>query len=194
MEKMSIQTTTPMTPLQWETTLSKVTSIVDSIPLAKGRQTNAYDLGYELLTPNRLKMGRNNARTMMEGAHFTVNHLPSEILHRNREITENFYCLLTERVHHLIMKPNKWNHTQENIPKVNDVVLFILNDSATGLEWRIGRVTEVEETKAKITYAKKCERTDTIKKNVVEQGFRSISIILAEDEIPLNSTDYLQQL
>ena len=183
-----------MTPLQWETTLAKVSSIIDSIPMAKGRQTNAEDLGYDLLTPNRLKMGRNDARSMLEGSKFVVNNLPSEILEQNRSITDNYHKLLTERIHHLVLKPNKWNQTQEKLPEKGDIVLFILNDSSTGDEWKLGRILETGETKAKIVYSRKCERTNTLKLNTVERSLRDVSVIVSESEIPMNSEQYRRQL
>ena len=139
-------------------------------------------------------MGRNNARSMLEGSKFMVNNLPSEILEQNRSITDNYNKLLTERVHHLVAKPNKWNHTQEKLPQKGDIVIFILNDSSTGDEWKLGRISEMNETKAKIVYSRKCERTNTLKLNTVERSLRDISVIISESKIPMNSEEYRRQL
>ena len=50
--------------LQWETLFSKVANTVDNLPMAKRNTSNATNLGYEIITPNRLKLGRNNFRTL----------------------------------------------------------------------------------------------------------------------------------
>ena len=54
----------PQTALQWETLFSKVANTVDNLPMAKGSTSNASNLGYEIITPNRLKLGRNNFQTL----------------------------------------------------------------------------------------------------------------------------------
>ena len=50
--------------LQWETLFSKIDNTVDNLPMATGNTTNATNLGYKINTPNRLKLGRNNYRSL----------------------------------------------------------------------------------------------------------------------------------
>ena len=64
LEKMGVSTDHPQTALQWETLFSKVANTVDNLPMAKGSTSNASNLGYEIITPNRLKLGRNNFQTL----------------------------------------------------------------------------------------------------------------------------------
>ena len=52
------------TLLGWETVFAKVACAIDDIPIARGSANAAYDLGWEIITPNRLKLGRNNHRQL----------------------------------------------------------------------------------------------------------------------------------
>ena len=53
---------TSMTALQWETLFSKVVNTLDNLPIAKGNATSTGNLGSEIFTANRIKLGRNNFR------------------------------------------------------------------------------------------------------------------------------------
>ena len=60
LERMGVNTNHPQTVLQWETLFSKIANTVDNLPTAKRSPTNATDLGYAIVTPNRTKLGQNN--------------------------------------------------------------------------------------------------------------------------------------
>ena len=64
LEKLGVNTTVPMTCMQWETLFSRISNALDNLPLARGNRSNRLALGYEIITPNRLKLGRNNARSL----------------------------------------------------------------------------------------------------------------------------------
>ena len=61
---MGVNTNRPQTVLQWETLFSKIANTEDNLPMAKGNMSNATNLGYEIITPNRLKLGQNNYRSL----------------------------------------------------------------------------------------------------------------------------------
>ena len=60
LEKMGVNTNRPQTVLQWETLFLKIANTLDNLPMAKGHTSNATHLGYEIITPNRLKLGQIN--------------------------------------------------------------------------------------------------------------------------------------
>ena len=64
MEKLGVNTTVPMTCMQWDTLFSRVSNALDNLPIARGDTSNETALGYEIITPNRLKMGWNNFRSL----------------------------------------------------------------------------------------------------------------------------------
>ena len=137
----------PLSVLQWETVFAKIANMLDDVPMAKGNCSNLSDLGYDVITPNRLKLGRNNSRSL-EGSMVLLNDaLPSDVLDRNRKITATFYQILVDRVHHLLSRPPKWCATSKQRPMVNDTVLFLFKEgnlSMGGSTWKIGKVTKVE--------------------------------------------------
>ena len=41
-----------------------MSNALDNLPIARGDASTGTTLGYEIITPNRLKMGRNNFRSL----------------------------------------------------------------------------------------------------------------------------------
>ena len=80
-----------MTALQWESVFWKIASTIDNLPLARSTNTSASKTSYEIITANRLKIGRNNSRNL-EGAGFrlALSQDVGRILERNREIYQDW--------------------------------------------------------------------------------------------------------
>ena len=53
-----------LTALQSETLFSKVVNTIDNLPIAKGNAMTTGNLGSEIITANRIKLGRNNFRSL----------------------------------------------------------------------------------------------------------------------------------
>ena len=71
-----------MTALQWETLFSKITSL---LPKAYAIVTG--NLGWEIITANRIKLGRNNFRSLGgEGIQIDLSTDAAKILENNRLI------------------------------------------------------------------------------------------------------------
>ena len=64
LKKMVINSSYPQTVLQWETLFSKIANTIDNLPNPIGNTSNSSNLGYEIITSNRLKLGRNNYRAL----------------------------------------------------------------------------------------------------------------------------------
>ena len=171
-----------------------VASLMDDIPMAKGRPTNAKEFAYEILSPNRLKMGRNNSRSLHMGISLKDQTLPSDLLERGRKTMELYYKLMLERVFELTMGPDKWKGKKVTQPKVDDIVLFVLTDGATGKEWKLGRVTQVEDRKVTIIHFGSQKEGGIQSMKISTRSFRDIAVIVQEDEVPLNSNEYLEML
>ena len=75
---------TSMTVLQWETLFSKVVNTLDNLPIAKGNATSTGNLGSEIITANRIKLGRNNFRSLGgDGIHIDLNPDAAKLLENN---------------------------------------------------------------------------------------------------------------
>ena len=73
-----------MTALQWETLFSKIVNTLDNLPIAKGNATATGNLGSEIITANRIKLCRNNFRSLGgEGIHIDLSNDAAKILENN---------------------------------------------------------------------------------------------------------------
>ena len=129
-----MSTNHPQTVLQWETLFLKITNAVDNLPMAKGNNSNATNLGYEIITPNRLKLGRNNFWSL-EGSGIKLDMAANltALLERNRELYCEWYKIFIENIHMLDLWPNKWLKNSR-LPVLDDIVLFVFLDLSMGRE------------------------------------------------------------
>ena len=105
LEKLGVSTTVPMTCMQWETLFSRISNALDNLPLARGDNSTGSALGYEIITPNRLKLGRNNTRSL-EGNEIGLDMSSNftKILDRNRSIYQQLYQTFIDNVHLLNLR------------------------------------------------------------------------------------------
>ena len=76
LEKPGVPTSVPMTCLQWDALFSRISNTIDNLPIARGDTSNETSLGYEIITPNRLKLGQNNHRSL-EGCGINLEMSPN---------------------------------------------------------------------------------------------------------------------
>ena len=198
LERTGIDNDVPMTVIQWETVFSKVASNLDDLPMAKGHTSNASDSGFDIITPNRLKLGRNNNRSLMGSIRMENAALPSDILDRNRRITSAYLQILVDRVHHFQHRPEKWLKNSDIPPKINDTVLFVFKDGGNIVSqskaWKLGRIVNVTNTKVRIMYPNKADATKIPTWRFTERNWREVSIIMTENELYTNSSEYFDSI
>ena len=103
---------TPMTTLQWENLFSKVVNALDNLPIAKGNATSTGSLGLEIITASRIKLGRNNFRSLGgDGIHIDLNQDAAKLLENNRLIYNFWYQMYIDSIHQLLIRPSKWEKT-----------------------------------------------------------------------------------
>ena len=191
LEKLSVKSTTCMTAIQWETLFSKISNQINDLPIAKSNSSNVNDCGWELITPNRLMLGRNNHRSL-EGAIIVPDGAISTVLlKRNQEIQSYWYQLLIDHLHHLIPRPAKWTKSDE--VNVGDICIFIFNEGAISNEWKTGRIVEIPSPdKVVIEYCKKSTygKHKLHKLTQIVRSPRKICIISAAGELYPNSKEY----
>ena len=169
LERMGINTNHPQTVLQWKTLFSKIANMVDNIPMAKGNATN---LGYEIITSKRLKLGQNNYRSLEDsGIKLNMSLNLTALLETNCELYCEWYRIFIENIHMLDLRPNKWLKNSR-LPVIDDIVLVVFNDSEYGkggMDRRLGKITAVNGaqvsvskllrgSKAKVPGSEKCKR------------------------------------
>ena len=110
--------------LQWETLAAKIANRINDLPLAVGHVSSEVE-NLDLITPNRLRLGRNNERSPV--GDLQVSNDAAKILEENSKIFQCWFeNWLVSYVPNLIDQP-KWYNTSHHI-QVGDVVLFTKDD------------------------------------------------------------------
>ena len=168
--------------IQWETLASIIANSINNLPLAIGSITSDLE-NLDLITPNRLKLGRNNERSPIGPV---VTAKPTRVIKENQRI---FDCWFENwMLSHVpkLLKQQKWFRNDTPV-KVDDIVLFLKQDGPISSDYKYGIVKTVEFSKdglirrALIQYRNENE-------NVFRETFRSVrSIVVIHhvDEINL---------
>ena len=115
------------------------------------------------------------------------------VLKRNRSISETFYALMMQRVHELVLRPNKWGITNADPPKPDVIVLFTYQEAPLSDEWRLGRVVEMRKSDVCVKYVKSVNEDGTPILGFAARSVRNISIIVRDSEVNLNSNPKFEQ-
>ena len=194
LEQMGVQVNSPMTALQWDSLFCKVASSIDDLPLAKGNTSNVSSMGYEIITANRIKLGRNNHRSL-EGAgiHLDLSPNVTKILERNKEIYRVWYQMFIDNIDLLMLKPAKWEKTGK-LPVLGDIVVFTFNDSGyskSSIVWKIGKVVKVvTPDEVTISYASRVQKKAPPTMLTVARNPRDISVLFSVDDLFVNTRDH----
>ena len=126
--------------LQWETVGDQIANCVNDTPLAI-RYVPSDVEQIDLLTPNRLLLGRNNARSPVVPLSVGSN-LEKLIQQNERIVTAWLECWLTSHVPKLVDQP-KWFDSDADV-KVGDVVLFLKKEKEFAGNYQYGVVKSIE--------------------------------------------------
>ena len=167
--------------LQWETLGDQVANSVNNQPIAVGNIVEDVE-NLDILTPNRLLLGRNNGRSPTGNLQATSD--PRKIIQTNNEIFKSWFeCWLISYIPTLIQQP-KWFNSDRDV-KAGDVILFLKSDKEfdkqyqyglvkTAIVGRDGKVREVD-----IEYQ---NHNESVKRRTL-RGTRDIVVIHPVDEI-----------
>ena len=147
--------------LQWETVSAEIANSINDLPISLGNYVSDFET-MDLITPNRLKLGRNNERSPV--GPFELTNDSSRIIKANSLIFQSWFDnWLVNHVPKLIDQP-KWFKSDTDI-QVGDVVLFLKN-SPLKLTYQYGIVDEVYKSKdykirqVRVTYRNSTENID----------------------------------
>jgi hypothetical protein len=196
LQKTAVSTDIALTALQWETVFSKMASQIDDIPMARVDKTNSEDPGWELLTPNRFKLGRCNNRSIEGTIALDSKTGPVDLLQRIQDIQSYWYELLLDRLHHLIPRSSKWLKTDPVL--LNDIVIFRFVDNQNSkLEtWKVGKVSAIESVGRRIvvSYPQLSPNGSEVSMRAVNRSPRDLCVISSASEIPLNSNEFFSRV
>jgi hypothetical protein len=174
------------TVIGWETVFARISNHVDNLPIARGTSSAPNDLGWEIITPNRLKLGRNNFRQL--DGEIELSGSPQSMLERNRLLTERWYQLFIDRIPLLIPKPEK---PLGQSLKPGDVVLFVFQDPGIPKmwQWKLGLI---ESQRSRSTYEIRYVLNPGGPHKFVCRDLRHITVISRVDEIPPMSSQFIR--
>ena len=172
-----------MSILQWETMAAKVANSINNLPLALGNNVSNFE-AMDLITPNRLLLGRNNERC--PAGDMLITSKPDKILTENNKIYQAWFeNWLVSCVPNLVVQP-KWYKTEHHL-KVGDVVLFT-KDECNSPTYQYGIVSKAQPgkdgliRKAIVRYRNASENVD----RETNRAVRTLIVIHKVDEVSLS--------
>ena len=171
--------------IQWETLGLQVANGINNMPIALGNKVESLE-SLDILTPNRLILGRNNDRCPAEP--LEVKNDLRRIIESNQKIYEVWFReWLVSCVPMLVEKP-KWFVTERNIC-VGDVVLFLKSEQEFDRHYQYGIVTVTYESKDGIVRAVEVEYQNSSEnvKRTTKRGVRDLVVIHEVDEIGISA-------
>ena len=125
--------------LEWETLCAEIANSVNNLPVVIGNETEDLE-NLDLITPNRLKLGRNNSRSPV--GIIEITDKIDRILQLHSDIFDSWWeAWLTSAVPKLVAQPI-WFKNDEDI-KIGDAVLFKRTEGSLAGEYKFGMVDDV---------------------------------------------------
>ena len=126
--------------IQWETLGDEIANCVNDLPLAlKHVAGNIEQL--DVLTPNRLLLGRNNDRSPFGPVRITND--PGKLIARNEEIMTSWFEVWMISYVPKMMEQPKWYKSDRGV-KVGDVVLFMKKEKEYAGYYQYGMIKKIE--------------------------------------------------
>ena len=76
------------------------------------------------------------------------------------------------------------------LPILDDIVLFVFNDSEygkRGMDWRLGRITAVKGTQVSVTYSLRGSKVKVPPMHTVQRSVRDVSILYSTGDLLVNT-------
>ena len=170
--------------LHWETLAATISNTINNLPLAVGN-IKEFEMS-DLITPNRLLMGRNNDKS--PSGPLLVSKDYDKIILANKKIYDAWFeCWLTAHVPILMMQP-KWFNCDEDL-KPGDIVLLTKQESNLSSTYQFGMIKNVDRSrdgkirKATVQYQNANENV----KRETNRSVRSLVLIRSVDEVDLSA-------
>ena len=170
--------------LQWETLSAEIANSINNHPIAIGNETDDLEC-LDLITPNRLRLGRNNDRSPIGS--LDVTNGVDRMLELNSNIFNTWWeAWLVSALPKIVPQP-KWYRTDEHL-KAGDIVLFKKTEgSMVAGRYKYGIVEEVHISadgrirSATIRYRNATEDVD----RTTDRAVRSLVVVHRVDELDL---------
>ena len=177
-----------LTSLAWQTVCDSVSNVINNLPIAKGVSSMSgvkEDVGnLDLITPNRLKFGRNNDRVPVGPAYLTND--PKKLTENTWRIFEVWWKSWVDCAIPKLMDRPQGANGDRNL-EVNDVVLLPRKESVLAGHYHFGVVDSVVKgddgvvRKVVVRYRNVGEETDRF----TTRGVNGLILIRRENELDI---------
>ena len=174
--------------IQWETLGQQISNSINNLPIGLGNKCEALE-NLDLLTPNRLLLGRNNSRCPT--APLVLSSDVRKIVQTNEQIFSVWFrSWLISYVPTLVPQP-KWFKTDRNI-SVGDVVLFSKSDKEFENDYQYGIVKSTHVSRDGLVRSVEIEYQNNTEnsKRVTTRGVRELVVVHPVDELGLSRELY----
>jgi hypothetical protein len=178
---LKVTTNCRLSMIQWETLGDQVANSVNNQPIAIGNIVDDVE-NLDILTPNRLLLGRNNNRS--PAGSLIVTNDPRNIIKANNDIFSTWFkCWLISYIPTLLHQPKWFNSDRDT--KVGDVVLFLKSNKEFDKQYQYGIVKNVKVGKdekireIEIEY----QNHNEVVKRCTNRGCRDVVVIHPVDEL-----------
>ena len=171
--------------LQWETIIQQISNSINNLPIGLGNKTDSLE-NLDILTPNRLLLGRNNSRNPT---------LPLEVSGDFRKIIDSnvtiyekwFKEWIVSYVPLLVQQP-KW-FLSDRSGTEGDVVIFKKSDKEFEKYYQYGIISKTFEGRDGLIRTVEVEYQNSNEniKRVTKRGVREITVIHPVDELGISA-------
>ena len=170
--------------LQWETLCCQIANSINNLPIGLGNKTEDLE-NLDLLTPNRLLLGRNNSRS--PAAPLVLSDDVKRIIEANENIFKTWFeGWLVSYVPTLVDRP-KWFENDRNLSE-GDIVLFLKSEKEFQNIYQYGIVKSVDVGNDGLIRTALIEfqnHSENVKRTTT-RGVREVVVIHPVDEIGMN--------
>ena len=176
--------------IQWETLMQQIANSVNNLPIGLRNKTQDLE-NLDLITPNRLILGRNNERCPNAPLVLSGDH--RKLIENNANIFRAWFKAWLVSYVPLLMERPKWHNGHRDI-NVGDIVLFLKSEKEYDEQYQYGIVCSVNRgddghiRRVEIGYQNSSENL----KRTTQRGVRDIILIHPIDELDIY--EQLEQL
>ena len=167
--------------IQWETLGLQIANSINNLPLGLGNKTDQLE-NLDILTPNRLILGRNNDRCPTQPLELTADH--RKIIESNVDIFRAWFNTWLISYVPTLMKRSKW-HADDGRISVGDVVLFLKSEQEFDLQYQYGIVKatiEGKDGKVRKIEVEYQNHKENVKRTTI-RGVRDVIVIHTVEEM-----------
>ena len=174
--------------LQWETLCQQISNSINNLPIGIGNKSELLE-NLDILTPNRLILGRNNTRSPT--APLEITHDVRKIIQSNNEVFKAWFKEWVVSYVPLLVDQPKWFLSDRSVA-IGDVVLILKSDKVFDLQYQYGLVVKTFESKDGIIRSVEVEYQnpgENVKRRTT-RGVRELVVIHPVDELSLSEELY----